>query len=720
MQNDGKCRQCGNVIPEDSPQELCDSCLTTAHAASNADTPLPDGESKASNLHALASGHPKNIGPFKILEVLGQGGMGVVYLAEQEKPIRRRVALKLIKLGMDTKEVIARFESERQALALMNHPNIARVLDAGVTEKGSPYFVMEHIAGIRISDYCDRFRLNTRERLDLFMPVCQAVQHAHQKGIIHRDLKPSNVLVTLIDGKPVPKVIDFGVAKATNQRLTEQTVFTQQGLAIGTPEYMSPEQAEMTGLDVDNRTDIYSMGVMLYELLVGSVPFDSKLLRKAGFDEMRRIIREQEPPTLTGRLRTLGDTAKQVAYNRHTDPESLGKQLQGDLEWIALKAMDKDRIRRYQSAAELEADICRHLNEEMVMAIPPSTIYRLRKFARRRRGLVTAAAVVLVSLTIGLVLSTILYIRAEQQEKLNRSLLDLARMTQNLMRVQQLKGQINSAMASRNWKSAGEGIDELIRMAPDDAQALAWRRQVDREIENEPVAVERKLSADSIGMQFVTIPSGKFIMGCSAGDSQCEGNENPRHEVTISRSFELGKHEVTQEQWVKLMVNNRSYSKGDDRLPVENLSWNDAQAFIAKLNALNDGYRYRLPTEAEWEYAARGGTAGSYYGNLDTIAWYVSNSRGTTHHVGQKQPNGYGLYDMLGNVWEWCSDWYGESYYGSSPAADPKGPSSGQYKVLRGGSLAYVSRYARVSSRLRNNPGYWSLDCGFRVCREKL
>jgi WD40 repeat protein/serine/threonine protein kinase len=379
--------------------------------------------------------------------------MGEVYLAEQDKPIHRRVALKLIKLGMDTREVIARFESERQALALMSHPNIAKVLDAGATENGSPYFVMEHVPGIPIAEYCDKHLLTTRERLELFMQICQAVQHAHQKGIIHRDIKPSNVLVSLQDGKPVARVIDFGVAKAISQRLTERTLFTEIGQIVGTPEYMSPEQAEMSGLDVDTRTDIYSLGVMLYELLVGALPFDARQLRRAGYDEIRRIIRDQDPPTPTGRLLSLGDAAATVAHRRKTDTSSLRREVRGDLEWITMKAMEKDRTRRYPSASELEADIRRHLNEEPVIASPPSVVYRLRKLIKRRRGMVAAAAAVLLSLSMGLVVSTILYFRsetarrlAEQQEQISRRLLYAAQMTlaqqawdaENIQRVRQL------------------------------------------------------------------------------------------------------------------------------------------------------------------------------------------------------------------------------------------------------------------------------------------
>jgi non-specific serine/threonine protein kinase/serine/threonine-protein kinase len=336
---------------------------------------------------------------YKVLEQIGEGGMGVVYLAEQQKPIRRRVALKIIKLGMDTKEVIARFEAERQALAMMDHTNIARVFDAGTTELGRPYFVMEHVPGIPITEYCDQHRLNARERLQLYIPVCQAIHHAHQRAVIHRDVKPSNVLVMVQDGKPVPKVIDFGVAKATNQRLTEKTLFTGQGVLIGTPVYMSPEQAEMTGLNIDTTTDIYSLGAMLYELLAGAPPFDPKSLREAGLLAIHQMIREVEPVKPSTRFHSLGGEATTVAERRRTEPATLERQIRGDLDWITMRAMEKDRSRRYQSASEFAADIDRYLRNEPVEAGPPGTTYQMKKFMRRHKagvGLAAAAIVVLI------------------------------------------------------------------------------------------------------------------------------------------------------------------------------------------------------------------------------------------------------------------------------------------------------------------------------------
>ncbi len=341
------------------------------------------------------------IGRYKLMERIGEGGMGVVYVAKQREPVRRKVALKIIKPGMDTKEVIARFEAERQALALMDHPNIARVLDAGATESGRPYFVMELVRGIPITDYCDQNHLTPRQRLELFLSVCQAVQHAHQKGVIHRDVKPTNVLVTLHDGKPVPKIIDFGVAKAINQQLTERTVYTRHMQMIGTPLYMSPEQAELSGLDVDTRTDIYSLGVLLYELLTGTTPFDKERLREAAYDEVRRIIREEEPPKPSTRISTLGEPATAISADRKSDPRRLSQLIRGDLDWIVMKALEKDRTRRYETASSFARDVQRHLSDEPVQARAPSKLYRLRKFVRRNRVAVITTTVITLVLALG-------------------------------------------------------------------------------------------------------------------------------------------------------------------------------------------------------------------------------------------------------------------------------------------------------------------------------
>jgi len=343
----------------------------------------------------------QQFGPYHIVRLLGEGGMGAVYLADQTHPIRRKVALKVIKLGMNTTEVMARFESERQALALMDHANIAKVFDAGSTEQGRPYFVMEYVSGIPITEYCDLHRLNNRERLELFIVVCQAVHHAHQKGIIHRDIKPSNVLVGEQDGKPLPKVIDFGIAKATDQRVMEHATFTEMGSLVGTPEYMSPEQTLLSS-NIDTTTDVYSLGVLLYELLVGALPIEGKRLREAGLAELLRVIREEDPPTPTKKVSQMGDTAG-VAERRRTNPVSLRRQLNGDLNWIVMKALEKDRRRRYPSVSELSADLRRYLEDRPVLAGPPDRIYRVRKFVRRHKVAVCLGMLITASLIAGMI-----------------------------------------------------------------------------------------------------------------------------------------------------------------------------------------------------------------------------------------------------------------------------------------------------------------------------
>ncbi len=369
-------------------------------SAAGGSGPLGEPESPTLDrvLHPAAPDGVAPRTPYRLLQRIGVGGMGEVWLAEQEKPIRRRVALKLIRGGFGSKEVIARFESERQALALMDHPGIARVYDAGTTRGGLPYFAMEHVQGEPITAHCDRARSTVRERIELMIEVCAAVQHAHQKAIIHRDLKPSNILVTVQDGKARPKVIDFGVAKAVGQKLTDQTMYTALGQIVGTLEYMSPEQAEMTAQDVDTRTDVYALGVVLYQLLVGALPFDSKEIREAGYDEARRRIREVDPPRPSTRISSLGAVSSDSAHKRRVEAGTLERELRGDLDWITMKALEKDRTRRYGSPDELAGDLRRFLHNQPILARPPSAVYRARKFVRRHRVGVTFAALLFASL----------------------------------------------------------------------------------------------------------------------------------------------------------------------------------------------------------------------------------------------------------------------------------------------------------------------------------
>jgi serine/threonine protein kinase/tetratricopeptide (TPR) repeat protein len=408
----------------------------------------------------LAEGPGTKIGRYKLLQLIGEGGFGVVYMAQQEKPIRRRVALKIIKLGMDTKQVIARFEAERQALAMMEHHNIAKVLDAGATDTGRPYFVMELVRGVAVTEYCDKNNLATQQRLELFIEVCRAVQHAHQKGIIHRDIKPSNVMITLRDdGTGVPKIIDFGIAKATQQRLTEKTLFTEYHQFIGTPEYMSPEQAQMGEVDVDTRTDVYSLGVLFYELLTGTTPFEHKELVSTSYDEMRRIIRETDPPTPSTRLNTLGDALGDIARHRHAEPAELCKIVRGDLDWVVMKTLEKDRSHRYETANELAMDVQRYLGDEPVMAGPPSTVYRLRKFVRRHRTSVVFGLSVAAALIIGLCLATIGFVQASLEKERTQKAL---------------------AQVGKNFQMARDAVDEMTRVAQEELAGVPRTEKVRR------------------------------------------------------------------------------------------------------------------------------------------------------------------------------------------------------------------------------------------------
>jgi WD40 repeat protein/serine/threonine protein kinase len=427
------------------------------------------------------------IGPYKLMEQIGEGGMGLVFVAEQQQPVRRKVALKVIKPGMDTRQVIARFEAERQALALMDHPHIAKVLDGGETASGRPYFVMELVKGVSITDYCDQSQVTIRERLELFLHVCQAVQHAHQKGIIHRDIKPSNVLIMSQDGTPLVKVIDFGIAKAVGQQLTDKTVYTQFAQLIGTPLYMSPEQAGESGVDVDTRSDIYSLGVLLYELLTGTTPFDAERLKEAGYDELRRIIREEEPPKPSTRISTLGQAATTVSANRKSDPKRLSQLCCGDLDWIAMKALEKDRNRRYETPSAFARDVQRYLHDEPVLACPPSATYRFRKFARRNKAALAMTAVIALGLlTAGVALAVgEVRVRAETEAKLGaerqRADEEKVRADAQAERVDALEKWRRTAYYLRVGKALNEYLaskperaEQFLAECPDDLRRWEW------------------------------------------------------------------------------------------------------------------------------------------------------------------------------------------------------------------------------------------------------
>ena len=425
MTTTATCPQCGAALPPEAPAGLCPRCLLEAGLApdsaqeSSATTDWPNQpESLKPSAPAETMEQPGSViaGRYKLLEQIGEGGFGIVFMAEQQEPVRRKVALKIIKPGMDSRQVIARFQAERQALALMDHPHIARVFDAGTTPSGRPYFVMELVKGIPITDYCDRHKLSLRQRLELFVQVCQAVQHAHQKGIIHRDLKPSNVLVCLYDGVPSVKVIDFGVAKAIEQRLTQQTLFTQFGQIVGTWEYMSPEQAEFNQLDVDTRSDVYSLGVLLYELLTGTTPLTRERVRQAAVMEVLRLIREEEPERPSTRLSHSEKALARLSAQRQMEGGALVAALRRELDWVVLKALEKDRTRRYATASDLDRDVERYLRDEPVEACPPSLGYRLRKVVRRYRGVLAAAAAMVLLLVAGVVVSTWQAVRATKAE----------------------------------------------------------------------------------------------------------------------------------------------------------------------------------------------------------------------------------------------------------------------------------------------------------------
>jgi serine/threonine protein kinase/Flp pilus assembly protein TadD len=428
-------------------------------------------------------GQGSRIGPYKLLQEIGEGGMGTVFLAEQSEPVRRQVALKIIKPGMDSRQVVARFEAERQALALMDHPNIAKVLDGGTTESGRPYFVMEPVKGVPVTRYCDEHRLTPRQRLELFVPVCQAVQHAHQKGIIHRDLKPSNVMVCLYDGRPVPKVIDFGIAKATGQKLTERTMFTEIGQVVGTLEYMSPEQAELNQLDIDTRSDIYSLGVLLYELLTGSTPLDRKRLKSAAMLEVLRLIREEEPPRPSTRLSESTETLPSISAQRQTEPARLTKLVRGELDWIVMRALEKDRNRRYESANSFAADVQRYLADEPVLACPPSGWYRLRKLARRNRRLLVAVAA--IGLAVVVAVGTIGWTVVDRAARRAKAANDL---DQALDRAELFQGQGKQA----------EAMAALER-----AQSLAREAPTDRARDERLAALDERFAAEQRDQQFL-------------------------------------------------------------------------------------------------------------------------------------------------------------------------------------------------------------------------
>ena len=826
------------------------------------------GELALGSLDQVSRAMPDHIGPYKVLKELGSGGMGVVYLAELRKPVHRRVALKVIKLGMDSKAVLARFGAERQALALMNHDNIARVFDAGTTERGQPYFAMEHVPGLPITEYCDKQRLNTRERLGLFVQVCEGVQHAHQKGVIHRDLKPGNILVTEDQGKPVAKIIDFGLARATDHRLVAQTVFTEQGHVIGTPEYMSPEQAEMSSADIDTRTDVYSLGVVLYELLVGELPFSSLELRDAGFAEIQRKIREDQPRKPSTRLSELGDATSEIATQRGTTVPSLMKEVRGDLDWIVMMALEKNRNRRYATPIGLAEDVERCLRHEPVLASPPSLGYRLKKFVRRNRIQVLSAGAVAAAVIVGAVGTGIGFLRAdkalsefdllsnvvklvdaksseaelypavpakaaemrtwlaEQGEPLVEQVLKVQEVLANLRQqadvppdpitggyefedlskqflhdaldglVVDLEAfsdattgevaavrdrlawaekiqELSLGAHEARWEEAIAAIEVsrkysglilkeqlgLVPLGPDPLSEL-WEF-VDLRSGKEGSAIPERdsssgqlLITEDTGIVLVLIPGATFTMGAQAQDSEKPGYdayaqefEGPPHEVTLDDYF-IAKHELTQAQWRRLSRGEvpSVYPAGfledepDQRVswknPVENVSWFSSDTVLRR-------HMMTLPTEAQWECAARGGTltpwwtgtereslrgavnladatAGKSGAPWPTIDDWPGFEDGYTVHAPADtlRPNPFGLHHMTGNVWEWCQDRF--TGYGIPPRDGDglRGNDDIEQRVMRGGAFTFIALGSRAAYRNSTAPGSQLYFVGLRAARK--
>ncbi|MBN2134081.1 MAG: protein kinase, partial [Sedimentisphaerales bacterium] len=676
----------------------------------------PWDENATLDTSPLREGPGAVIGRYKLLERIGEGGMAVVYMAEQEEPIRRKVALKIIKLGMDTRQVIARFEAERQALALLDHPNIAKVFDAGATETGRPYFVMELVRGLSITEYCDENRLDTRRRLELLVQVCNAVQHAHQKGIIHRDLKPSNVMVTMHDDKPVPKVIDFGIAKATNQRLTEKTLFTRYAQMIGTPAYMSPEQAQMSGLDVDTRTDIYSLGVLLYELLTGTTPFASDTLQEAGYAEIERIIRETDPPKPSTRLRTLGQDLLNVAQWRHTSGEVLQKLIRGDLDCIVMKCLEKDRTRRYASAHELTADIQRHLRHEPILARTPGIVYRLKKFARRNPTRIAAAGVGAM-LLLGLLSMAGLYRSSRRAERTQWVKGQAVPEIVQLVDQQRYSGAFALAKRAQTYLPDDPNLaalwphicrDYSITTRPSDADVsyrdydaadapwqylgrspleqvtlpqgpLRWKIEKDGFVTHERVvehSFDVRLQPQDPTGEMVWVGPWKEVGLPSTAQDQSVTVDIPEHLID--------KYEVTNEQfqafvtaggytnadywegldfvkdgrrlsWQDAMAEFKdqtgqpgpatwedgTYPKGQERYPVSGVNWFEAMAYARFAGK-------SLPTVHDWERAA---CLWESFVIVPFSNFAPTGAAPVGSHCGVGRT---GLYDMAGNVREWC------------------------------------------------------------------
>lgn len=798
------------VIPERHMMQ--DSSATDATLVVSTKV-LPDADEDIEMVAGALTGSV--IGAYILAGRIGRGGFGDVYRAEQTKPVRRSVAIKILKPGMDSDVIVRRFEAERQALALMDHSGIARIFDAGITSDGRSYFVMELVHGRPITAYCDALQLSLRQRVEMFIKVCLAIEHAHQRGIVHRDVKPSNLLVSTEDGVPVPRVIDFGIAKAMEQPLTEFAVQTQTCEVLGTPRYMSPEQTGLMGIEVDHRTDIYALGVVLFELATGETPFLRETEKLGAPMGWMTIIREQEPPRPSTAVLKLGGQAAAVAQCRGAaEVRGLSRQLSEDLDWIVLRCLEKDRERRYQSAADLARDLRSYLNHQPIIASRPGLVYRLRKLARRQRDSVRLAVVfglVLIAVLAGgfillsktrhesrtvshqedmesalsLIASQPMLTEVPPNRRRETLLAWLSEVDAILAREQQSISALQSMQATQvqslapfdteqavgleratklvellqrfrepdgpralvnGWLPRSPAIDEIRRLWSEAERGIASTYDgliIQNREHLVPVGMDPKsglwefadlqlglvpirgadgvLRPDAVsGLIFVLVPGGTFEMGSPESESGRKRDER-LHTVTVG-PFLISKYEVLNSQWRRAMETVPSDAERFD-LPAGGITWINAVEFCKRFGC-------HLPTEAQWEFACRAGSAMPFSGaiDMDALGWYEENSQETPQPVGQKAPNAFGLYDMHGNALEWCQDLYSDTFYsadhadGPDPVFDPPvDPSDlearSRPRVLRGGSFEGKASYCRSADRYRESAIHNHGSFGFRPLR---